>query len=297
MTMNWLRHLELQLLNESGEGIDLSSFGVSFDINSFDISSKVRTGQFRIYNLSAQTANRIISGKTYSRVRLRAGYDGVTGLKGSYGEIFSGDILYAIAGKSSAQDSYVLIQVADSHLAFTSAMSHRTVAAGYRPVDINHLLMKDFSPYGITEGRTPTMPTTVFPRGRVLLGMTRDLMDNVAAQCNARWTFINGKREMLAEEEYVHEVIVLNSETGMLGTPTQTQTGVTVSCLINPNIQLNGLIQVDESSITRLELDQKAPGLSTDGVYIVRGMSCSGNTYATDSKWMMTLSCEARQAQ
>lgn len=43
--------------------------------------------------------------------------------------------------------------------------------------------MKDFNAKGATEGNTPAMPATVYPRGRVLFGMTRHLMDNVADRC------------------------------------------------------------------------------------------------------------------
>ena len=263
MSQNWMRHFELQLVDENGQGIELSDFKVTFTIDWFNISSAARVGTFKIYNLSADTVNRI-TGQEFSKVRLIAGYDGIAPEVSAsdvgtvrevdaadvgqsdgrnYGLIFSGEIRYSVTGKDSPIDSYVLIQAADTDLAFATSITSQTLAAGYTVADVNRALMKDFEAKGATEGLTPEMPTTVFPRGRVLFGMTRHLMDNVAGQCGATWQFVDGQRQMVANNEYVHDAIVLNSATGLIGMPQQTiGNGVNVRALINPNIRVNGLI-------------------------------------------------------
>ena len=76
MSQNWMRHFELQLVDENGQGIELSDFKVTFTIDWFNISSASRVGTFKIYNLSADTVNRI-TGQEFSKVRLIAGYDGI----------------------------------------------------------------------------------------------------------------------------------------------------------------------------------------------------------------------------
>jgi hypothetical protein len=341
MSTNWMRYFELQLLDQNGKGITLSDFKVTFNIDWFNISTATRIGTIKIYNLSADTANKIL-GSEFSKIRLIAGYDGIAAPVDAsqvgtvrvidadkagqiddknYGLLFSGDIRYSLTGKDNPVDSYVLIQAADTDMAFITSMSHQTLAAGYTLEDVNRALMKDFSVVGASEGNTPKMPPTVFPRGRVLFGMTRDLMDNVAGQCNATWMFVDGKREMVAENEYVHEAIVLNSKTGLVGMPQQTMgNGVNVRCLINPNIKVNGLIQLDQSSVYRAQLgdndiamsggritDQNNDGnitlngttaqpasIATDGVYIVRGIMYTGDTRG--QAWYMDMMCEARGA-
>ncbi|MCK7171575.1 hypothetical protein [Enterobacter chengduensis] len=341
MSVNWIRHFELQLLNQNGKGIALSDFKVTFNIEWFNISTTTRVGVIKIYNLAASTANKIL-GSEFSKVRLIAGYDGIADPVDvnqvgvvreinadeigqndgkNYGLLFSGDIRYSVTGKENPVDSYVLIQAADSDMAFITTMSHQTLAAGYTAVDLNKALMKDFSVSGVSEGKTPEMPPTVFPRGRVLFGMTRDLMDNVASQCKATWMFVDGKREMVAQDEFVHDAIVLNSTTGLIGMPQQTLgNGVNVRCLINPNIKVNGLIQLDQKSVYRSQLgnteiamangritDQNTNGnislngttaqpasIATDGVYIVRGIMYTGDTRG--QAWYMDMMCEARGA-
>lgn len=341
MSQNWLRHFELQLLDQKGEGITLSDFKVTFNIDWFNISSMNRIGTIKIYNLSAETINKI-TGQEFSQVRIIAGYDGVAPnvdqseigqvrevniddvgqMDGqNYGLIFSGEIRYTVTGKDNPIDSYVLIQAADSDQAFVTSMSSQTLAAGWTVADLNKAVMNDFSVNGVTEGRNPETPPTVFPRGRVVFGMTRNIMDNVAKQCNATWMFVDGKREMVSNTEYVHEAIKLNSRTGLIGMPQQTiGNGVNVRCLINPNIRVNGLIELDQASVYRTALSNneiaKAGGritdttnngnislegttsnpasIATDGVYIVRGIMYTGDTRG--QAWYMDMMCEARGA-
>ncbi|RWS78347.1 hypothetical protein DN614_29710 [Klebsiella michiganensis] len=342
MSQNWMRHFELQLVDSKGNATDFGSFKVTFNIDWFNLSSETRVGTFKIYNLSAPTVNKIV-GKEFTRIRVIAGYDGITPTVSAsqvgvartvnpddvgqmdgrnYGLLFDGEIRYTITGKDNPIDSFVLIQAADSHRAFVTTMTAQTLAAGYTVADMNRALMKDFNANGVTEGNTPAMPATVYPRGRVLFGMTRNLMDNVAEQCKATWMFVDGKREMVAKDEVMHDAIKLNSETGMIGMPQQTiGSGVNVRCLINPNIRINGLIELDQGSVYRTALgnndiamtrgritDQNNNGnitiegttaqpasIATDGVYKVIGIMYTGDTRG--QAWYMDMMCEARGAQ
>ncbi|HGI5917390.1 TPA: hypothetical protein ACJTDP_001083 [Yersinia enterocolitica] len=325
MSKNWIRHFELMLLDKDGKGINFTDFKVTFNIEWYNTSFP-RAAIFKIYNLSQSTVNRI-TGTEFSKLRLIAGYDGSTSPDGqnedaNFGEIFSGDIRYTITGRDNPTDTFILIQAIDGHEAFISATINQTVAAGYTVADINNLLMRNLAPFGITQGIIPEMPPTVFPRGKTMYGMTRDYLDNVAKQCKATWQFVNGKVDMVPNDKYVHEAIVLNSNTGLIGMPQQTiGSGVNVRGLINPNIRLNGLIQLNQESVYRATLssrdiqmsgdrldDQNDNGnvtvngltnppasIATDGVYIVRGISYTGDTRG--NPWYMDMMCEARGAK
>lgn len=326
MSQNWLRHFDLLLIDQNGDGISLSDFKVKFDIEWFNISSTTRSATIKIYNLSADTINRITVGE-FSKIEIVAGYEGMPSATNgategrNAGTIFKGEIRYSVTGKDNPIDSYVLIQAADTDLAFATSITTQTLAAGYTLADVNAALMKDFAAKGAQEGSNPEMPTVVFPRGRVLFGMTRNLMNDVADTCNARWMFVDGKREMITDDDSVHEAIVLNSGTGLIGMPQQTiGSGINVRCLINPNIRVNGLIELNQSSVYRTTLDSNAiamaggritdenidgnitltgttaqpASLATDGVYIVRGIMYTGDTRG--QAWYMDMMCEARGA-
>ena len=113
---------------------------------------------------------------------------------------------------------------------------------------------------------------------------------------------------------------MLNSDTGLIGMPQQTMGGgVNVRCLINPNIKINGLVQIDQASIYRVALGNNeiasAPGrfreqaddngnlvvngtlqnpasIAADGVYIVKAIDYTGETRG--QPWYMDIMCFAR---
>lgn len=341
MTINWMRHFELRLLDDAGKGISLSDFKVTFTIDWFN-SMWPRVATLKIYNLNRDTMSRI-TGSEFSRITIIAGYDGlappvsesqvgqVTDVSPdqagqtrgqNFGEIFNGEIRFTITGRDNPTDIFTLIQSIDGHQAFNEAVSSGSLSAGYKLSDVHTVLMRDFSPFGITQGVTGEFPDRVMPRGRVFYGMTRDYMSNLAAQCNANWQFVDGQAQMVPEDKYLHEAIVLNSNTGLIGMPQQTMgAGVNVRCLINPNIRVNGLIQLDQASVYRTQLPNdeiqrsqaritessndgnlslgstiaQPASVATDGVYIVQSISYTGDTRG--NPWYMDLMCMARGAR
>lgn len=338
MSQNWMRHFELQILSESGEGISLSDFKVTFRIEWTD-TRWPRVAMVKIYNLSKDTCSRIL-GKEFAKIKIIAGYDGMPAAVDSsqigvateidpskvgqtngtnFGEIFSGEIRFTVTGRDNPTDTWVLIQAIDGHQAFMNASVTTTLAAGYTVADVHSAAMDSFNPYGVTKGVTGDTPVTVFPRGRVLYQSTRDVMDNVAAQCSATWQLVDGQAQMVPNDKYVQEAIVLNSDTGLIGMPQQTMgAGVNVRCLINPNIRLKGLVQLDQASIYRTSLSseevkalpgraredntngnlsvngtlQQPASIAADGVYIVSAIDYTGDTRG--QPWYMDLMCIAR---
>jgi len=338
MSQNWMRHFELQILSESGEGISLSDFKVTFRIEWTD-TRWPRVAMVKIYNLSKDTCSRIL-GKEFAKIKIIAGYDGMPAEVDSsqvgvatevdsskvgqtnganFGEIFSGEIRFTVTGRDNPTDTWVLIQAIDGHQAFMNASVTTTLAAGYTVADVHSAAMDSFSPYGVTKGITGDTPATVFPRGRVLYQSTRDVMDNVASQSGATWQLVAGQAQMVPNDKYVQEAIVLNSDTGLIGMPQQTMgAGVNVRCLINPNIRLKGLVQLDQASIYRTSLSseevkalpgraredntngnlsvngtlQQPASIAADGVYIVSAIDYTGDTRG--QPWYMDLMCIAR---
>ncbi|POW55570.1 hypothetical protein C3408_16800 [Candidatus Pantoea alvi] len=338
MSQNWMRHFELQILSESGEGISLSDFKVTFRIEWTD-TRWPRVAMVKIYNLSKDTCSRIL-GKEFAKIKIIAGYDGMPAAVDSsqvgvateidpsqvgqtngtnFGEIFSGEIRFTVTGRDNPTDTWVLIQAIDGHQAFMNASVTTTLAAGYTVADVHSAAMDSFSPYGVTKGITGDAPVTVFPRGRVLYQSTRDVMDNVAAQCGATWQLVDGQAQMVPTDKYVQEAIVLNSDTGLIGMPQQTMgAGVNVRCLINPNIRLNGLVQIDQASVYRASLSadevkalpgrareenvngnlsvngtlQQSASIAADGLYIVKAIDYTGDTRG--QPWYMDMMCFAR---
>ena len=319
MSEQWIRHCRLVVANADGDGLDLSELKIKFTITRADVRTPC-AAIIRIYNLSSDTRSRIQH--QFTQVFLTAGYND------NFGLIFSGGIKNFVRGRENATDTYLDIQAADGDDPHNWATVSTTLAAGNTKADQYKALLKGVEQFGVTYGYKPEFDDVQLPRGKVLWGMHRDRMDDLAGQCKATWQYSNGKLNMVPDNSYIPtDAVVLTSKTGMIGLPQQNLNGgITVRCLINPNIRLNGLIQLDQASIYRIELPEDAiraaknkigsvetngiitteipttnsdsnaenrpASLATDGVYIVRSITITGDTRG--QAWYMDMMCQAR---
>ncbi|MCT4707340.1 hypothetical protein MUA03_15730 [Enterobacteriaceae bacterium H16N7] len=317
MSLNWSRHFELQLLGKDGGGIVLSGFKVKFTVN-WRSGSAPKTADVTIYNLSSETLNRITQNNEFAKIRLIAGYNGLMPVVSedevgkvrevtqeewgqrdgqNFGLIFSGDIRITIAGwEVNTPDSSLLIQAVDGHEALTSAVVSETLAKGYKVEDLYNRVLTSLAKYQIVGGKKPPFPTTVFPRGYTLHGKASFYLDQIGKLCNASWKLVDDRLDYYSNSEEKSEPIRLNGNNGLIGRPqTTTGSGVNICCLINPNIVLNGRVQLEQSQVYRASATadgDKLPSwtpVATDGIYQVYGITYSGDTRAQD--WYMKLSC------
>lgn len=272
MSQNWSRHFELQLLSADGGGISLKGFKVTFKVDWY-IGSAPKVAQFKIYNLAPSTVNQIV-GKEFAKIRLFAGYEGLTPVVSeseagvvkvipagedrgqrsgrNYGLIFSGDIRITIDGRDNTPDTWLLVQAIDGHEAIAYATLSATLAKGYTVKDMYDLALAGLKPYHITSGAIPAFPPTTFPRGYTFHGKVSDYLTQLAKLCNSIWELLDDRLEMYQEGYSPHPPIPINSTNGMIGIPQRTTgTGLNVKCLINPNIRLRGKILLNEASIAK----------------------------------------------
>jgi hypothetical protein len=164
---------------------------------------------------------------------------------------------------------------------------------------------------GLPKGYVLKLPPGKSIRGEVLYGMGRAHLSAIAQKANARWSIQNGQLQMVSQTGYrPGTAVVLNSSTGMIGMPQQTQGGIDVTCLLNPNIKIAGLVQIDNASIQRslvggLALRAPAtaenptgrtdnlpgflPKLTNDGFYMVLVCEHEGDTRG--QPWYSKLTC------
>lgn len=73
MSKNWMRHFELLLVDDKGDGIKISELKVTFNIQKMPATIfNGFVGNFKVYNLSPTTQNRIMQ-KEFSRIQVIAG--------------------------------------------------------------------------------------------------------------------------------------------------------------------------------------------------------------------------------
>lgn len=305
MTQQFGRKATLVVAGDDGNGIDLSALHFKFHITAADFESP-NAAAIRIYNLSDETIKRITGRNPveYTRVVLQAGYE-----QAAFGVIFDGVIKQFRRGRENATDSYLDILAAENDLAYNFGLCNTTLAAGSTP---EQRLKVAADGLGLPLGYVSPMAATggTLPRGKVMFGMPRALMRCEAATRGASWSIQNGRVQVIALDGYKPgEAVLLNSQTGLVGIPEQTDQGVKVRCLLNPRIKVGGLVNINNGDVNQtsaapgqvlengqLMYDRRAAiqfpaDVSSDGFYRVYVIEYSGDTRGQE--WYCELTCLA----
>ena len=108
-------------------------------------------------------------------------------------------------------------------------------------------------------------------RPRVMVGASARLLDELLDE-GETWYIDNEQLHIIKNNEVVSRFIpVVNSETGLLTTPSRENSKITFETLMNPSLKIAGLCSVESKS---------APHL--DGVYKIDAIGYSGDNYGSD---------------
>lgn len=288
----YLRRCSLLLVG-AGDALDLSEMRVTFETKQEDEQGP-NNCSIRVYNLSAATVKKIQG--EYSRVVLQAGYQNA-----SFGVIFDGTIRQFREGREDARTTYLDILAADGDKAYNFSVVSKSVAAGVSPRERIATIVQAMNANGVSQGQVLIEGTSgILPRGKVLFGLARVALGQEVEALGSTWNIDNGRVNVVPLTGYLPgEAVVLNSATGLLGRPEQTQEGVTARCLINPRIRLGGLVKIDQASVNKTlqQKDAAIPGaqlaynqyaglqmfadVSADGLYRVYVSEYRGDTRGT----------------
>lgn len=295
-TQQWLRKASLIVSGET-TAIDLSDMHFRFHVMQSN-EEQPNNASIRIYNLSDDTVKRITNRTPveFSAVELKAGYQ-----DGNFGTVFAGSIKQYRRGRESATDTYFDILAASNDVEYNFGTVSDSVIAGS---SYEEVVKRASSGMGLSS--TPIVPPAFsgarITRGKVLWGMGRVIARNLANSQKAGWSIQNGKMTIIPLNSYLPgEIIVLNSNTGMIGIPEQTNEGISARCLLNPRIYIGGRMHIDNDSINKtgagggalalpigqLAYDQRAQAqmpadISRDGFYMMYVIEHTGDTRGTE---------------
>lgn len=284
--LQWLRACSLVVAGNSGQGLELGELRVTFQTKKGDTETP-NSAEVSIYNLSEATASRMR--REFTRVILQAGYQGNCSI------IFDGGIRQSIRSRENGTDTVLTLVCADGDQAYNFATVNTTLAAGSTPADRVKVCQQQFEAKGVTAGHMPDLGGAGLPRGKVMYGMGRKFMRDEAENTKTSWSIQDGALVMLKHAGTLPgEAVVLTHETGLVGTPEQTNEGITVRCLINPRLRIGGRIKLDNRSIQAAKTDlkmsaQRPPKMDSDGFYRILKVEFSGDTRGND--WYADMIC------
>lgn len=304
MALQYLRKCSIVVADVNGNGIDVSDFKCRFEVRRGDYQNP-NTCDLRVWNLSDNTANLIQN--EFSQIIVQAGYEG------SYGQIFQGVIKQVRKGRIDGKDSYVDITAADGDEAYTFATMSLSMAAGTYPTDSVQALVSAMVRGSLTQqlqppAIVPNLKNTARVRGRVYYGMARDELRDFAAAYGLSWSIQDGRITFIPLKGYLPgPVPVLSPDTGLIGVPEQTQNGIEMTTLLNPNLRIGQLVKLSSATVNLLRygLDNQSQGrtnttlqlqlkTNVDGQYYVMLANHVGDTRGEE--WHTHLVCLSTDA-
>ena len=267
------------VVSTGNAGLDLSNLRIRFSTQNSD-TEQPNTLYVRVYNLSASTATRL-SGKEFTTITLQAGYE-----NGNYGIIFTGSIKQTATGRERNVDSYVDIWAADGDEQYNFSVISQSLTAGQTPKQVIEAIVGAASVNGVTQLKfsadasgmidgAANGTAQALSRGKVLFGMSRDYARDWSKTNGFRWSIQGGKFTLVPNTGYrPGEAVVLSSTTGLIGVPEATEGGVRVRTLLNPRIRIGCLVQIQQSDINHITMQQQ--GLSYKGAAVAIATTAQG---------------------
>lgn len=268
------------------------SLHVTFKIEKFGWKTP-NFSEIVVYNLNPQDENMVI--RTGSRILVEAGY-----VNGNYGVIYDGSIFQPMWEREDNVTTKVTFMCIDA----MDILYKNHVAAVFGP--LKH--QKDCVLAMAAEARRPFkiakisdyMGNAQLARGKVFFDSPAYYMRKYAQQYGTVMSAIDRKVYIDRPQDpipanLVDQALVLSPGSGgLVGTPQQTQDGITFTCLLNPRIKVFKpepmLVKIDNKIIRQMTIPYDTPGfsrLSQDGAYRVIGISHSGDTRGND--WYTTV--------
>jgi hypothetical protein len=291
------------LATASSDGLDLSQMRIKFHVEGMDFD-RPKTAIIRVYNLATSTQNTIKS--EFQKVILQAGYE-----NGAYGVIFSGTIMRIKTGRESAVDTFLEISAADGDLAFLYGFVSKTLAGGSSlpqqakpPIDAmkatGGVTSADITALEAKSTQAAVQAGVLSPRPIVQFGIAKGYLNDIADSAGCSWTIENGVLTFTSNTGYTPgQVVVLNSQTGMIGIPEQTNGGIEISALLNPNIKIGTRVQINNAELNQTQLNgqtfptfnslESFATLANDGIYRVVVVEHLGDSRGNE--WYTNMIC------
>ena len=238
----FLFEASLKRFDDSGvnvEGADLfstNSLRVTFELvqtlYGFPMQAK-----FRIYNLRRDMVRAFQNDALH--IRFSAGYGG------TLRELFRGKV-YNVHALRENEDSIMELYATDGELWHSGGSEFSaTFSKGALLRDIVFRVRQAMK--GVSGGSLAVLGTKKITSPLSLHGKCHTIMNDLAKAHNFWWSVQFGDLVLIDKNGAVakEEVIKINRNSGMIGSPALTLVGVDVTCLLNPDIRPFRLIQVD----------------------------------------------------
>ena len=226
------RKLRLIIQEATGAGLDLGSLACRFDVER--VANSINRAKITVWNLSDTTLG-LLTGR-HRLVRLEVGYDD------TLSTLFQGGIKNVFTTQEGP-DRITEIFASDGGRDYSGSMVALSFSDGTDLHAIIQAVVASFTDVQMGSLRSVTNRSTFGARSE--FGRTSWILDGLARSFGFNWSIQNGIFVAYDKgETSTAQIVTLSRETGMVGTPVASTTGLEVLTLINPEIRPGGLVNV-----------------------------------------------------
>lgn len=254
-------------------GKNPSPLRVRFDIDK-NMCGSSNKSKIEIFNLSTESRQAIKKGYL---LQLQAGYNGLVE------NLFVGNVITPTSTRNGA-DIITSLECGDGESSIIFAKLDKSYPAGVTLATILSDIAKAMgtttssNPAGVSAGIALGIPNVTYNKGFVAHGSCKDTLDKLVKPVGLEWTVQNGNLNIIPISLFDGKTaVLLSSETGMIGVPSQNQFFTQFTSLLNPKLVPGALVQL------------KSENTSLNGFYKIRRAHYEGDSH--DTKWQV--SCEA----
>lgn len=236
--MSFLRYAEI-IVGTASQSILIKDLRILLDIQKSRISYPNKA-KISIYNLNVHTRNQIKY--EFTKILVNAGYVGNVQM------IFTGNIKN-VYHRIDSVDTITEIYAGDGDSAWVESIANVSVSSQQSLKDIVTLLVGTMD--GVTIGKLNGLDQGLISNQTITYsGSTRDQLNKLSDTYSFDWAITNNIFETVAKNQAIESqtnATVISAETGMVGSPTVTEIGADVNCLLNPALLPNRWIVIKAS--------------------------------------------------
>lgn len=258
--------------------LDVAELRITFDIAK-SLIGYPNLGNIKVYNLSSNSRNKIE--EKGLKVQLFAGYEDT-----SVPLLFDGDVINVVHQKKGV-DWISEIFAADGANILNTATVNTTLPAGIDTGQIYDALINQMS--GVKKGITKGLQNCLSGKRSLLRelqlsGNVKDWLDKISKDCGFEYSVNEGVIETTPTGFPLSDVppIIINQNSGMIGSPERTEVGINVRNLLLPELKLGRTIRV-ESISAKINIGnlffRTIPPIRNEGIYRIDKMIHTGDTH------------------
>jgi len=230
------RNLEVIIGESDGSAISITDLYIQIEIKK-TLTSAPNEGTVTIYNLS-DTTETLIKDKGV-RIRVLGGYNGQSAL------LFDGDIRKVERNKQPPERMTV-VTMGGNVYKITDAIANISYAG---PISVKQVITDTISEFGLSYTGLELIPDSTL-NDFSFTGRTADLYDQILTPLNLSWFEDSGFILFSIIGSSTETVALLNSTSGLIGSPAVTDEGIKAVSLLNANIRPGGRVKVESKLVT-----------------------------------------------